>query len=115
MTDCIFCKIANKEIPSRAVYEDSELFAFKDINPKAPIHILIVPKKHIASVNELRSEDEALAGKMILAAKKIAEEQGVKEKGYKLLINVGKGAGQIVEHIHLHFLSGWPNENIENH
>ena len=84
--------------------------AFKDINPEPPIHILIVPKRHIASVSDLGIEDEALVGKMILTANKIAEEQGAKEKGYKLLFNVGKGAGQIVEHVHLHLLSGWNSQ-----
>jgi histidine triad (HIT) family protein len=106
--DCIFCKIANKEIPKDFIYEDEKIMVFKDINPKARVHLLIVPKKHIPSVDHLGAEDKTLMGEMFLTAKKIAKEKGL--NGYKLIINVGKAAGQLVDHLHLHLLSGKPVE-----
>jgi histidine triad (HIT) family protein len=108
--DCLFCKIIKKEIPSDIVYEDESFISFKDINPKAPIHLLIVPKKHISSINHLEEKDKEMIGELFLVAKRIAEKEGVKEKGYKLLFNVGKGGGQIIDHIHLHLLAGWDNK-----
>ena len=101
---CLFCKIINKEIPSEIIYQDEKVVAFKDINPKSPFHILIVPRKHIASVKETSNEDRDLLGDLILSAKKIAQENNL--SGYKLVINVGKEGGQMVEHLHLHLLSG---------
>ncbi|MFA6493282.1 MAG: histidine triad nucleotide-binding protein [Patescibacteria group bacterium] len=106
MNECLFCKISNKEIPSKIEYEDEEIVAFDDINPKAPVHILIVPKKHIPSVAESTKEDTELLGKMIIVAKKLAEEKGINESGYRLVFNTRKNAGQIVDHIHLHLLGG---------
>ena len=103
---CIFCKIVNKEIPSSIVYEDDDMLVFKDINPAADIHLLAIPKKHIETINDLTKEDEALIGKIIVKIPEIAEEQGFKEKGYKIISNVGKGGGQSVFHIHFHILSG---------
>ena len=108
--DCIFCKIAKKELPADIVCEDNKFIAFKDIHPKAPIHILIIPKEHIISVEHITSEDKELIGELILVAQKIAREQGVAKVGYKLLFNVGKGGGQVVEHLHLHLLAGWKNK-----
>lgn len=112
MKDCLFCKIINKEIPADIVYEDDDFFAFKDINPQSPIHLLVVPKKHIPSVNHFESEDKELIGRLFLVAKGIARDQGVAEEGYRLIINVGKKAGQTVDHLHLHLLGGktlpWP-------
>jgi len=102
--NCIFCKIINKEISSDIVYEDDSIIAIKDINPKAPVHFLIIPKKHIPSVNYLGVEDKTLMGEIILTAKKIAKEKEL--KGYKLIINVGREAGQLIDHLHLHLLSG---------
>lgn len=102
--DCIFCKIINKEEPSDFVYENDKFIVIKDINSKAPIHLLIIPKKHIHSVNHLEEGDKELIGEMILCAKKIAKEKNL--AGYKLLINVGRKAGQMVDHIHIHLLSG---------
>jgi len=102
--DCLFCKIAKKELPSEIVFEDEGFFAFKDINPKAEFHILIIPKKHIISIDHLEESDKELAGELILTASKIAKEK--KLAGYKLIFNVGLQAGQTVEHIHLHLLSG---------
>lgn len=111
MEDCIFCKIIKKEIESEIVYTKEKFIAFKDVNPKAPIHILIVPKKHIASINHLKKEDRAMIGELFLEVKKIAEKIGIKEKGYKLVFNVGRGGGQIIDHLHLHLLGGW--ESVE--
>jgi len=105
---CLFCEIAKKEKPADIVYEDNKFIAFKDIHPKASFHILIVPKKHIASVDHLKIEDKSLMGELILVAQKIARQNNL--KGYKLLINVGREGGQIIDHLHLHLLSGKPLE-----
>ncbi len=104
--DCLFCKIINKEVPADIICEDNEFLAFKDINPKAPVHILIVPKKHIPSVDHIGIGDKELMGGLILIAQKIAREKDL--KGYKLVINVGKEGGQVIDHLHLHLLSGKP-------
>jgi histidine triad (HIT) family protein len=103
---CIFCKIINKEIPTEIVYEDKDILAFKDANPIAPVHILIIPKRHIETINDLEERDNKLAGKMILAARDIAKKLGIAEDGYKLLFRVGKNGGQEVGHIHLHLIGG---------
>ena len=103
--ECIFCKIINKKIPADIVYEDNSVIVFKDIKPSSPIHLLIVPKKHIASINDLEEQDKELVGYMFLIAKKMAEKQGVLETGYRLAINVGRGGGQIIDHLHLHLLA----------
>ena len=104
MADCLFCKIIKGEIPSNKVYEDDEILAFKDINPAAPIHILVIPKKHITSLAHLEKEDEAIVGRIYGVI--IAEEQGVKEKGYRVIVNCGKDGGQEVMHLHFHLLAG---------
>jgi histidine triad (HIT) family protein len=110
MPECIFCKIINGEITSKEVYRDEKFYAFDDINPQAPVHILIVPKKHIAKLHE--TDDKNLLGEMILLACKIAGEKGLTNKGYRIIINTNKQAGQSVDHIHLHLLGGrimnWP-------
>lgn len=105
MDDCLFCKIINKEIPSEIIYEDDDLIAFNDINPKAKTHVLIVPRKHIDTIKDLKEDeaDEVLVGKMTLAARNIAKEKNL--DGYQLLFNVGESAGQIIFHIHLHLMS----------
>ncbi len=103
MTDCIFCKIINKEVPADFVFEDKDIVAFLDINPKAKVHILVVPKEHIESINHLQDSHKDLIGQMFLAAKKIAEDK--KLSGYKVIINVGKDGGQLVDHLHLHLVS----------
>lgn len=103
---CIFCKIINKEIPSNIVYEDEKVLALEDIKPKAPIHILIIPKKHIHNINNVESGDKELIGHLCFTAKIIAEEQGITEKGYRLLFNIGPDAGQTVDHLHLHLIGG---------
>ena len=102
--DCIFCKIINKEKPADLVYENDKFIVIKDINPKMSVHLLIIPKKHIHSVDEFEEGDKELIGEMILSAKQIAKEKNL--AGYKLLINVGRKAGQVVDHIHIHLLSG---------
>ncbi len=104
--DCIFCKIIAKDIPGEVVYSDEFVTAFRDIQPVAPTHILIVPNKHIASVNALTEEDAHFLGKMNLAAQQIAKNEGVAEGGYRLIINNGADAGQVVFHIHMHLLAG---------
>ncbi|MCL5407255.1 MAG: histidine triad nucleotide-binding protein [Patescibacteria group bacterium] len=106
MDNCLFCRISNGEIPTKFEYEDDEIAAFADINPKAPVHILIVPKKHIPSIAEVTDEDTELLGKMIMVAKKLAEVKGIANTGYRLVFNTRKHAGQIVDHIHLHLLGG---------
>ncbi len=110
--DCIFCKIIKKEIPSKIVYEDENIIGFEDINPQAPIHILIIPKEHIPMINDLRDNHSKLIGDMIIVAKKLAKEKGISGTGYRLVFNNGENAGQEVFHIHLHLLGGrkfgWP-------
>ena len=106
MEDCLFCKIIKGDIPSTKVYEDEFVYAFKDINPEAPVHILVVPKKHIKSINEIEEIDENLIGKIFLAIEKIAKEQGVAEQGYRVISNCGKDAGQTVMHLHFLILGG---------
>lgn len=110
--DCIFCKIANKEIPSTIVYEDDEIIAFNDVNPEAPVHILVIPKKHIASLDAVSAEDAQLLGRLMLTIQKIAREQGIAEAGYRVVNNCGEMGGQTVHHIHFHLMGGremlWP-------
>ncbi len=114
MKNCLFCKIIKGEIPAEIIWQNDEIFAFKDIHPLAPVHILIIPKKHISSVIELQDSDEKLMGKMIMAAKMLAEKQGIAKNGYKLLFRVGSHGGQEVPHIHLHLLGGAKlSENIK--
>lgn len=104
--NCLFCKIVNTEIPAEIVFEDEDILAFKDIHPLAPVHILIIPKKHIASINDLAPEDKEIIAKSIFAARDIAKQMGIAEGGYKLLYRVGENGGQEVGHIHLHLIGG---------
>lgn len=106
MEDCLFCKIVKGEISSNKVYEDEEILAFKDINPAAPIHILVIPKKHIESLADMEKEDEKVVGRIYGVINQIAEEQGVKQNGYRVIVNCGKDAGQEVMHLHFHLLAG---------
>ena len=106
MEDCIFCKIIDKEIPSTVVYEDKEILAFRDINPMAPVHILVIPKKHISNLNEIEKEDEAVIGKIYTVIKEIAKKEGIAEKGYRVVVNCGKDGGQEVGHLHFHIIGG---------
>ena len=104
--ECIFCKIIQKKIPAEIVYEDADVLAFKDVQPLAPVHFLIIPKKHIESINALEEKDTELAGKLIMVAQRLAKEFDISEKGYKLLFRVGEWGGQEVPHIHLHLIGG---------
>jgi histidine triad (HIT) family protein len=104
--DCIFCKIADGTIPSRKVYEDERILVFHDIQPQAPVHLLVIPKKHIASLEEASPEDAVLLGQLMLAAQKAARDAGVAPDGYRVVTNIGPHAGQLVFHLHLHVLGG---------
>ncbi len=105
--DCIFCNIASGKTGADLLFEDETLVVFKDIKPHAPTHLLIVPKKHIRSVNDLTAEDQGIIGHMIMVAKEAAKRESVNESGYKLLFNVERGGGQVIFHLHLHLLGGW--------
>jgi histidine triad (HIT) family protein len=104
--DCIFCKIVKKEVPASIVFENGEVIAFNDLKPIAPVHVLIIPKKHIASVVDIKEEDVMVMGGLIMAAKKIADKLKISQDGYKLLLRVGRNGGQEVGHIHLHLIGG---------
>ena len=106
MEDCIFCKIINGEIPSEKVYEDEEILAFKDINPAAPVHILVIPKKHIKSLLEVNEEDSKIIAKIYEVINKIVKDMKMEEDGFRVIVNCGKDAGQEVMHLHLHLLGG---------
>lgn len=106
MEDCIFCKIIKGEIPSEKVYEDDEIMAFKDINPVAPIHILVVPKKHIESLLEVKEEDAEIISKIYKAINKMAKDLNIEKDGFRVIVNCGKDAGQEVMHLHFHVLAG---------
>jgi histidine triad (HIT) family protein len=112
MHDCIFCKIVLGEIPSRKIYEDDEILAFHDVAPQAPVHFLVIPKRHIGNLMELAPEDAALAGRLVFRAQKIAQELGCSEKGARFVFNCKRDGGQTVNHVHLHVLGGralaWP-------
>ena len=109
---CLFCKIIAKEIPSKTVYEDENILAFEDLNPQAPIHILIIPRKHISSSLDIGNKDNELIGQLFQAANKIAKDKGIADRGFRLVMNCNREAGQTVFHIHLHLLAGramhWP-------
>ena len=106
MEECLFCKIIKGEKTKKKVYEDEEILAFEDINPAAPIHILVIPKKHIESLAHLEKEDESVIGKIYSVINKIAEDKGFKQEGYRVIVNCGKNGGQEVMHLHFHLLAG---------
>ena len=108
MSDCLFCKIVRREIPATLVYEDERVAAFNDVNPQAPTHVLIVPKRHIESLNELSTEDDRLVGELVRRASAIAADRGLSSGGYRTVFNTNRDAGQTVFHIHLHLLGGRP-------
>lgn len=112
MTDCLFCKIAAGEIAAELVFKNESVVAFRDINPQAPTHILIIPRKHIATINDISADDGKLVGELYLAAAELAGKEGFSEEGYRVVMNCNEGAGQTVFHIHLHLLGGrrfaWP-------
>lgn len=111
-TDCLFCKISDGEIPADIVFENENVVAFRDINPQAPTHVLIIPRKHVATINDLGGEDATGVGQLFLAAAAIARNEGIAEDGYRVAMNCNAGAGQTVFHLHLHLLGGrrmnWP-------
>jgi len=112
MADCLFCRITRREIPASIVYEDDRLLAFTDINPQAPMHVLVIPKRHIDSLNALAAEDDGLVGEMVRRGAAIAREKGLADRGFRTVFNTNAEAGQTVFHIHLHVLAGrglkWP-------
>ena len=107
--DCIFCNIVDGKTETEFLYQDETLVVFRDINPHAPVHLLVVPRKHIRSINDLHPGDGPIVSHIILVAKEMAEKESVDKSGYKLLFNVERGGGQLVFHVHLHLLGGWPN------
>jgi len=112
MTDCLFCRLVAREIPAQIVFEDGDLLVFKDVNPQAPLHLLIIPKKHIATINDLSRADDELVGSMFRRAAALAKDHGYSERGYRTVFNCNRDAGQTVFHVHLHLLAGrgftWP-------
>jgi histidine triad (HIT) family protein len=112
MADCLFCKIVEGKIPAKKAYEDDDVLAFDDIQPQAPVHVLVIPKKHVATLNDLAEGDDALAGKLFRVAARIAKERGIGDRGWRATVNVGKDAHQLVFHVHLHLMGGrafgWP-------
>lgn len=112
MQNCLFCKIAKREIPSTVVFEDERVLAFEDINPQAPVHVLVIPKKHIATTNDITAEDESLTGHLITVAARVAREKGIDQSGFRSVLNCNAHGGQEVYHIHVHVLGGrqmsWP-------
>lgn len=110
--ECIFCKIARKEVPSKIVFEDADILAFEDLRPQAPVHMMVIPKAHIEKVSDIKEENMRLIGSLVLAAGNIARQKGIEESGYRLVINCNRDAGQEVFHLHLHLLGGrkftWP-------
>ncbi len=110
--DCLFCKIAAGDVPATLVHADAQVVAFRDINPQAPVHVLVVPRKHVSSLDEARGADDSLLGGMLLVARDIARREGLADRGYRTVLNVGDEGGQTVHHIHLHVLGGramgWP-------
>jgi histidine triad (HIT) family protein len=108
MSDCLFCRIIKREIPASIVYEDDQVVAFNDINPQAPTHVLVVPKRHIASLNDLQAEDDQIVGEMVRRAAALAKDRGLSERGFRTVFNTNRDAGQTVFHIHLHLVGGRP-------
>jgi histidine triad (HIT) family protein len=108
MSNCIFCKIAAGEIKGDLVYQDEQVVAFRDLNPQAPVHALVIPRRHIATTNDLGDQEADLVGRLVLAAKQVAQREGIAERGYRIVLNCNAEAGQSVFHIHLHLLGGRP-------
>ncbi len=108
MAECLFCKIVEKKIPARIVHEDEDVVAFEDIDPQAPVHLLVVPRKHVPTLDDLAPEDDALAGKLFRVGARLARERGLGDRGWRATVNVGKDAHQLVFHVHLHVMGGRP-------
>lgn len=105
--DCVFCRIVREAAPADFLYKGRDIVVFKDIRPEAPIHLLVVPRKHIPTVNDLKEEDRLVVGEMFLKAAEVAEKLGIAKRGYRLILNVERGGGQIIFHLHMHLLGGW--------
>ena len=105
-SDCLFCNIVSENIPADILYQDDQVVAFRDINPQAPTHILIIPRKHISTINEVESTDQQLVGHLVLTAQKLARDQGISESGFRLIMNCNEEGGQTVYHIHMHLMGG---------
>lgn len=112
MDDCLFCKIAGGKIPAKLVLDETDVVAFEDINPQAPVHLLVIPRRHVPSLNEAKDDDAPMLGKLMTAARRLAREKGIDTSGYRVVVNTMAGAGQSVFHVHLHLLGGralhWP-------
>lgn len=112
MSDCLFCKIVEGKIPAKKVYEDADVIAFDDIQPQAPVHVLVIPRKHVPTLNDLDPADDALAGKLLRVAAQLAKERGIADRGWRATVNVNRDAHQLVFHVHLHLMGGrsfgWP-------
>ena len=108
MSECIFCRIVERTIPSKIVFEDDQVVAFEDVNPQAPVHVLVVPRRHVASIAELQAADAGLLGHLMVTGAAIAKQKGIAESGYRAVVNTGKNGGQTVFHLHLHVLGGRP-------
>ena len=112
MNDCLFCRIVEKKIPAKIVHEDDQTLAFDDVNPQAPVHTLVIPKKHVAAVLNCNAQDEGLLGQLLLACAKVAKQKGLAESGYRVVVNTGRDGGQTVFHLHVHVMGGrhmaWP-------
>jgi histidine triad (HIT) family protein len=112
VSDCLFCKIVEGKIPAKKVYEDADVVAFDDIQPQAPVHVLVIPRKHVATLNDLAPQDDAVAGKLLRVAALIAKERGIADRGWRATVNVNRDAHQLVFHVHLHLMGGrtfgWP-------
>ncbi len=108
MDQCLFCKIANRQLPGKIVYEDDEFVAFEDINPKAPVHVLIIPRRHMATLLDANQNDDRLLGRLLLVANDIARQKGIAARGFRLVLNCNSEGGQVVFHLHLHLLGGRP-------
>ena len=108
MDDCLFCKIADGKIPARKVLDEPELLAFEDIHPQAPVHLLLIPRRHVASLNDAKDEDAPMLGRLLTAARRLARDKGIDASGYRVVVNTMAGAGQSVFHVHVHLLGGRP-------
>lgn len=108
--DCIFCKIIKGESPANFVYKDEDMVVFHNIKPSAPVHVLMVPIEHIESVNSLEENHSTVISKMMIKAKEVAQSLGIRDSGYKLILNVGKGGGQVIFHLHIHLIGGWEKQ-----
>ncbi len=106
--DCLFCRMVRREVPTQIVHETDSVLAFRDIDPKAPVHVLVIPKRHVESINEVTTDDATVLGELFVAARTIAVAEGIADDGYRCVVNTGRGAGQSVWHIHLHVLGGRP-------